>query len=125
MEGWIQECRDSGVVPLPTTVVPVTKRRPFSARAYLSNFLRGKNPLNLNNDRTDGILEFNDWVKKYSIETGLMVLDLESAVRCSETDRHLRDDLHSGDGLHLNKKAYDLLDQILLTTLERVDWRSG
>ena len=106
-------------------MVPVTKRCPFSAKPYLSNIIRGKNPLNANSDRFDAILDYNDWIRKHCGDNGLVVLDLESAVRCSETDRHLRTDLHSGDGLHLNKKAYDILDRIVLPTLEKVNWDTG
>jgi hypothetical protein len=48
------------------------------------------------------------------------VLDLEDPLRTSKEERSLRLDLHTGDGLHLNKKAYSSLDQIVLPTLDEI-----
>lgn len=117
MRGWVRNCRNAGVVPVLTTVAPVTRAtslkgivkdlaKPFFGRANAAARLKA-------------LLEFNDWIKAYVEEEGLAVLDLEAALRTSETDRRLREDLHSGDGLHLNPKGYALLDQIVLPALDR------
>jgi lysophospholipase L1-like esterase len=73
--------------------------------------------------RIDGILAYNDWIKEYAQSRGLVVLDLEAAVRVSPEDRYLRNELSSGDGLHLNNEAYKILDAIVLPTLEQVQWK--
>jgi len=117
MRGWVRNCRDTGAVPVLATVAPVTRAtslkdivkdlaKPFFGRAYAAARLKA-------------LEEFNDWIKAYAEEEGLAVLDLEAALRTSETDRRLREDLHSGDGLHLNPKGYALLDQIVLPALDR------
>jgi len=49
----------------------------------------------------------------------LTVLDLEGALRINDSDRRLRPDLTSGDGLHLNKKAYSIIDNIVVSTLSK------
>jgi lysophospholipase L1-like esterase len=72
--------------------------------------------------RLRDLAAFNDWIRKYALEQNLPILDLEKALRISETDRRLRDDFDGGDGLHLNQNAYSLLDQTMLITLERINW---
>jgi hypothetical protein len=58
-------------------------------------------------------------VRGYAAREGLTVLDLEAPLRTSQDDRSLRVDLHSGDGLHLNAQAYELLDTVVVPTLDR------
>lgn len=93
---WVQEIRAKNIDVVLTTVVPVTKTR--AARD------QGKMP---------AIREYNDWVRRYASDNRIPVLDLEEALRDNSTDRFLRDDLTSGDGSHLNKKAYGILDALL------------
>jgi len=117
VKGWVKECKKSGVVPIPTTVVPVTKATDL--KASLKDLIK---PL-LGKANTSALLEsllqYNDWIKVYAKQEGLTVLDLEAPLRVSETDRRLRADLHSGDGLHLNAQAYGLLDKIVIPTLDQ------
>ena len=63
------------------------------------------------------IIEYNDWIKSYTEKENIPCLDLEAALRISSNDRALRHDLAAPDGLHLNKKAYTVLDQWLLDNL--------
>jgi hypothetical protein len=125
MRQWIKECQELGVIPIPTTVVPVT--RLHSLKKFLIDIIKLRNPFSFggpfNSKRNRAILEYNDWIKGYCKEQALPILDLEAAVRRSEKDRFLRGDLARIDGLHLNQKAYHVLDQIVLPTLQRVKWR--
>lgn len=118
MQGWIGELSKNNIVPIPTTVVPVTSPD-FLSVPYFKDLLKKALPLGKVDlkKRLRYILEYNDWIKQYSIEKGLPLLDLESALRRSDSDRRLRVNLTSGDGLHLNKKAYSLLDQIVIPVL--------
>jgi hypothetical protein len=117
VKGWVMECRRAGVVPIPTTVVPVIRDRSLVTQAKdLVKRLIGRPT---STARLAGILEYNDWVRSSALAQGLGVLDLETPLRVSETDRSLRLDLHSGDGLHLNAKAYAILDAIVLAALEK------
>lgn len=123
IESWIRECRKRGVVPVPATVVPVTRLHAYKIFAGYP-LLRGKNPLKYGwpwaQKRARSIWEYNDWVRRYAEMEGLVVLDLEAALRHSEKDRYLRGDLARVDGLHLKPQAYRLLDRILLPTLDSV-----
>jgi len=125
MKRWIRECREKGVIPIPATVVPVTKLHSF--KKFLIDILKLRNPFAFggpfNAKRNRAILEYNDWIRAFGKEQGLQVLDLEAAVRRSERSRFLRSDLARIDGLHLNQKAYRILDQIVLPTLQRVKWQ--
>jgi hypothetical protein len=98
---WVADIKQANIVPVLATVVPVTQEH------------AGKRP-----GRLEGILAFNDWVLSYSSENKLLCLDLEKALVDSNGNRSLRPELTSGDGLHLNKKAYDILDGVLAEFLQ-------
>ena len=120
MEEWINKLQEKNIVPIPATVVPVTTPK-FLSAAYFKNLLKryiykDKIPMEA---KLKYILEYNDWIKQYSKERGLTVLDLEGALRINDSDRRLRPDLTSGDGLHLNKKAYSIIDNIVVSTLSK------
>jgi len=113
---WIADCEARGVIPIPATVVPVARSDAFvdQAKDFIKVSLLGRQT------RIEAIIEYNDWIRQMAQEKGLIVLDLEAALRVSDKDRHLRADLHSGDGLHLNEKAYTILDTIVYPTLDKL-----
>ena len=116
MIGWVKECRAVGVTPIPTTVVPVIRDRSFVTQIKdLIKRLIGRPTSDL---RLTSIIKYNDWVKTYAQKEALAVLDLEAPLRVNPNDRSLRLDLHSGDGLHLNAKAYAILDQAVIQSLQ-------
>jgi len=123
---WIDQCKEKDVVPIPATVVPVTRLHSF--KLILIDIIRGRNPLKYGNPfsyrRNKAILEYNDWIREYCEKQGLSYLDLEATLRYSEKNRFLREDLAYIDGLHLIRKAYKLLDQIVIPTLETVNWEN-
>jgi hypothetical protein len=99
---WVGLCRDSGIIPVLTTVVPIDP----------------DNPANSGRSQLDSILEFNDWIINYCSDEDISVLDLEEALRISSTDRSLNPAYDSGDGLHPNDIAYtEKLDHILIPAL--------
>jgi hypothetical protein len=119
MKRWIRQCLEANVIPIPTTVVPVIKpgfsNLEIKAKDMIKWFL-GRPTFTL---RLEGLIKYNDWIKSYAQKEGLIILDLEAPLHISETDRSLKIELHSGDGLHLNQKAYPILDQIVLPTLDQ------
>jgi len=121
MEQWIAKCQEKGVVPIPTTVVPVTLSHDekFKTHNPIKRVIKRILGVDMRT-RMERIIEYNDWIKQYSKEKGLVVLDLENPLRISPTDRFLRNDLTKGDGLHLNAEAYRLLDGIVIPTLEKI-----
>jgi hypothetical protein len=97
---WVRQVETAGVRPVLATVVPVTHSRASQSP--------GK----------QGTLEqFNDWVREWAASHNVALLDLETALRVDPSDRHLRDEFTSGDGSHLNAKAYSVLDLLLFETL--------
>ncbi|MCX5701477.1 MAG: hypothetical protein NTW64_00640 [Candidatus Omnitrophica bacterium] len=100
---WVNQCKAAAIKPVLATVVPVTEEHSLKIPG-----------------RLQGILEYNDWIRQYTRENGIVCLDLEAALRISKDDRRLRPDLTSGDGLHLNRKAYDILDKLQLNELSKV-----
>jgi len=101
---WVKRVRDAHMQIIVATVPPVTYERAGKRTGQI-----------------ESIWEFNDWIRQYAAREHIPLLDLEASLRKSKNDRYLRDDLTSGDGLHLNKKAYDKLDKLLLDTLRSKD----
>jgi lysophospholipase L1-like esterase len=100
--------------------------RLHSLKKVLIDVVKLRNPFKqgnpFKNKKNKAILEYNDWIIMYCKNSGLCVLDLEQAVRYSAKNRYLREDLAKIDGLHINRKAYKILDKIVLPTLETVNW---
>jgi hypothetical protein len=104
---WVSTIRAAGRKPVIATVVPITRARTLT-----------------NPGRIESIRAFNDWVREYAAGEKMPLIDLEAALRTDGKERLLKDE-YSTDGLHLNRKAYDALDKLLLdasvkaTTAER------
>jgi len=124
METWVQECRVKGVVPVLTTVVPVT--RLHSPKKFLIDIIKLRNPFKFGGPfqqkRWKAILEYNDRIRDYAKKQGLPLLDLEAALRYSEKDRHLQSRWAKYDGLHLKLAAYKVLDGVLSSLLNGMRW---
>ncbi len=124
MIGWIRECREAGIVPIPTTVVPVTLFHAY--KKFGIDILKLRNPFRYGipfaQRRLKAILAYNDWIRDYCLQSGLVLLDLEAALRKSPKNRSLRSGLARVDGLHLKPKAYVYLDGILPPLLEKIPW---
>lgn len=122
---WIEACHKANVIPIPTTVVPVT--RLHSLKKFAIDIVKLRNPFKMGSplkaNRQRAILAFNEWIRTFCAQNDLVLLDLEKAVRKSEKNRFLRSALAKVDGLHLNQKGYKLLDQIVIPTIEKVSWK--
>jgi len=100
VEKWVGEIMHAGIQPILATAVPVTRQRAEADPGKI-----------------EGVREYNDWVRSYAGDRRIPLLDLERALRSDPSGRYLRDDLTSGDGSHLNAKAYKILDELLHATL--------
>ena len=118
IRGWVGACQDENVIPLLATVVPVV--RSFPMRIFLLSLLHGK--WRYPKGTFEAIIKFNDWIKDYAEKEGLVVLDLEAALRTSSSDRHLNGRYARKDGLHINEKAYAELDEIVIPAMGRVEF---
>ena len=104
MKKWIDLIRQKGIKVVVTTVVPVTKKHALRKPG-----------------RLEKILEYNEWIREVADQENIFCLDLEEALRMDGSDRRSLDpELAAEDGLHLNKKAYEILDGYLLDRLEKV-----
>ena len=99
MKKWVSMVRGAGKEVMIATVAPVTETRASKQEGKI-----------------ESILAFNDWIRRYANEQNITLLDLEAALRKDPETRFLKDELTSGDGTHLNRKAYDILDVLLKDT---------
>lgn len=121
---WIELCLESKVIPIPTTVVPVTRLHPV--KKFMIDILRGRNPFKTDNPfsskKNTEIIMYNNWIRDIGETYGIPVLDLEKSVRYSSRNRYLREDFARIDGLHINSKAYRVLDKIVFPELDSINW---
>lgn len=76
---------DHGKTPIAATICPV---------AYEGEHL-------------NNIVEYNEWVKQYSEENGLYLLDFDKQLRISDDDKRLKVGISQEDGLHLKRNSYE------------------
>lgn len=93
---WVKMIRDKKIEAVLATVVPVTREQ------------AEKEP-----EKIGAIRKYNDWIREYANKENLLLLDLEYVVRTDDNNRFLKEEYSSGDGLHLNQKAYDMLDRLI------------
>jgi hypothetical protein len=118
--GWISEISSRGLTPVIATVVPPARRKGIAAaKGFVKERLLGQP------SRYEQVAAFNDWLRALGGEMGVAVFDLERLVRVDAEDRHMRDEYDEGDGVHLSRAAYDMLDRELQSFLDRMDWRGG
>ncbi len=101
MTKWVKRIREANIDVVLATTVSVTATHAAEKKG-----------------RIETIRDFNDWIRDYTKKENIPLLDLEAALRTDGENRFLRDDMTSGDGLHLNQKAYGVLDDVLRQTLE-------
>lgn len=97
---WIEEVKKANKQVMLATVVPVTKKRAMKVKGKL-----------------EMIIEYNDWIRDLAKRQNLPLLDLELPLRTDSKNRYLKDEYTSGDGSHLNKKAYKVLDKFMIRSL--------
>src|SRR4051812_19946508 len=97
---WVSQIREKQITVVLATVVPVTEAR---ARQ--------------NAGKQESLVEYNRWIREYAQEQGIILLDLETALRSPRDGRFLREEYATADGTHLNAAAYAVLDNLLRDTL--------
>jgi len=113
--GWIEKLKARGLRPMIATVVPPAETRGGwqRAKAFVKQEVLGRP------SRYEQVVAFNGWQRALGEELEVPVLDLEALLRKSDADRHMRSEYDAGDGIHLNRDAYDRLDRALLEFLGR------
>jgi hypothetical protein len=124
MKRAINDCEKAGIIPIMVTVAPVREPGIFKLQYWKNIVKKIIYPSRPTVEaRLRDLTAYNDWLRKYALEEKVALLDLEKALRISESDPRLRPDFDGGDGLHLNAKAYAVLDQVIMPALEKVDWK--
>jgi len=103
---WVGILRAAGIQPGLVTTPPIDESADF--------VLRAKNMIKRMIGRQttfDGIVQFNDWVKRYAEREHIPVFDMEAALRRNERERWMRSEYDVGDTVHLSKGAYQVLDE--------------
>jgi len=118
IKDWVADCHEAGVVPALATVVPVVWS--FPLRIFIYNLVKGK--WGWPKGTIEAVTAFNDWIREYAAQEGLVVVDLEAAVRTSDTDRHLNGRYATRDGMHLNAKAYRQLDSKIVQAVSKIEF---
>jgi len=115
---WIYLCRKNDINPILATVIPVRNT------GIIESFKEWiKRDILKRETRQEAILKYNDWIRKIAAERNLAVLDLEKALRISDGQREMSKEFDNGDGLHINKAAYEKLDNIVIPTLKQI-WKN-
>jgi hypothetical protein len=107
---WILQIKRAGVRPVIATTVPSAAPSGIfgTAKEWIKLRILGRE------SQYDQIRHFNDWLRQTAREEGIPVLDLEVSLRRSESDRSMDATYDAGDGTHLNGRAYQLLDGVLM-----------
>ncbi|MBN1847922.1 MAG: SGNH/GDSL hydrolase family protein [Deltaproteobacteria bacterium] len=106
---WVSKLQTKNITPVLATVVTITKEHDQTHPG-----------------RYQSILEFNDMIRKHADQEGILVLDLEEAVRNGGNDRHLKPEYAQPDGNHLVKKAYDeALDPLMEELINKLAKSDG
>lgn len=118
---WVQQAKAAGIVPIVATTVPVTERMPtwLYMKQLVKRYVLRRNYVDYS-ERLAKIWEYNDWIREFSLKNGVALLDLERALRVSNTNRSLRYEYAKEDGLHINSAAYQVLDGELTRVLDQV-----
>lgn len=107
---WVAELRAAGIRPAVATVTPVAA--PWNEFQRLKQFV--KHWILGREDQNAAIARYNAWLRVYAAAESLPLLDLEWALLHPYGGLYGLSPMHdSGDGLHLNPKAYAVLDQEL------------
>lgn len=97
---WVDLLQSNGITPVLATCVPVTVENDR------------KNP-----GRQRAIEEVNQFIRSYTEEMNIGLLDLAAALRVNGTNGHLNENYARPDGLHLVADGYKALDAILVPSL--------
>jgi hypothetical protein len=89
VERWVNQLRQHKIQAALATVVPITEEAD-----------------RLRPNRFQAIVTYNDFIRSYSAQNNIPLLDLEKSVRVSESNRHLRPEFAQADGVHLLPIAY-------------------
>jgi hypothetical protein len=107
---WVAELRAAGIRPAVATVAPVAAPAGViqHLKAFVKSWILGRE------DQNAAIARYNDSIRAYAAAESLPLLEIERALLHPFGGLYaLSPMLDSGDGLHLNPKAYAVLDQEL------------
>lgn len=101
---WLESLRNSGINPIVATVVPITKKRAEDE-----------------GERIKSINKFNNKLRFLGKQNGILVFDLQKLLSDGSEEMYLDEKYAREDGLHLNKMAYEYLDDSILEFFKKID----
>lgn len=109
---WVKSLREAGILPILVTTPPLAE--PTGIVQRTKDFVKG---LVGKPTWQASVLEFNDWLRAYAKRENIPVFDVEAVLRREDQSRWLRDEFDEGDGLHLNRAAYQHMDRAFIKFL--------
>ncbi len=111
---WIKQIKQAGIIPAIATSVPPAHSQGLSedVKTFIKVKILGRD------SQYEQVIQFNEWLRRLAQDEKVPLIDLEAALRINDGDRHMRSDYDDGDGIHINRKAYDALDLEFLNLLK-------
>jgi hypothetical protein len=124
---WVINCNEKKVIPILSTVIPVTRSHEIKKNLYY--FIRGRsldlfksNPFK--NSRLKSIMVYNEWLQIFTEENDIILLDLAKSLIKNGKD-YLNPSIAQIDGLHISKNGYEKLDLELKKILDNINIKEG
>jgi len=116
VQSWVAQIRAAGAQPIIATTVPPAQSQGKwqDLKDTIKVYLLGRE------SQYKQIIAFNDWLRIYTRQENIPLMDFEAALRIDPKNRHMNEVFNVGDGIHINKQGYAILDKILLETLNQV-----
>lgn len=117
IQSWVIQIRAAGAQPiLATTVPPAQSQGKWQdLKDSIKIYILGRE------SQYKQIMAFNDWLRIYTRQENIPLMDFEAALRIDPKNRHMNERFNVGDGIHINKQGYAILDRILLENLDQFD----
>jgi len=104
---WTQQLAEKNIDVVLATSVPISEVPGFTRKIKdLIKGVMGKP------EKMKQLTAYNDWLREVAEQRGLVVLDLEAALRVSDENRYMNPKYDRGDHVHLNADAYLALDKL-------------
>lgn len=116
IKNWISIIKDNNILPVIATTVPPAKSTSMvdKIKSAIKQYILFKP------SQIDQVLEFNTWLRDFTMNNNIHLIDLEKELRINDEDRYMNPIYDSGDNIHINKSAYDKLDLYLKERLHQI-----
>jgi len=112
---WVDKIRNSNIKPMLATTVPPASSVGFvlDVKNIVKQYILGRDT------QFTQVVEFNEWLREYASSNSITLIDLEHKLRQSSENRHMKEEYNAGDGIHVNKQAYEQLDLLFKEVISK------